>query len=115
MPVSQWLFDQIFIEKKLSIFLPKKDQCNVCCSFNVGNISEGEYREHISKKDRARKEKNQDKLRAVNKEVHIFTHNPKLEASAIYYKTKLCVHNFTTYNLGNKDVHCYWFDECTAG
>lgn len=120
--VSRWLFDQIFMEKNLSIFLPKKDQCDVCCSHKVGNISEGEYREHIIKKDRARQEKNEDKLKAINKEVHVFTHDlqsvqlcPKLEASAIYYKTKLCVHNFTMYNLENKDVHCYWFDESTAG
>ncbi|KAL4719700.1 hypothetical protein ACJJTC_007889 [Scirpophaga incertulas] len=25
------------------------------------------------------------------------------------------LHNFTIYNLENKDVHCYWFYECTAG
>ncbi|KAL4721246.1 hypothetical protein ACJJTC_011701 [Scirpophaga incertulas] len=121
-PTSRWLFDQIFNKKNLSLFSPKKDQCDLCCSHDVGNISEAKYREHILKKDRARQEKTQDKLRITNKEVHVFTHDlqsvqlcPKLEASAIYYKTKLCVHNFTIYNLENKDVHCYWFDECTAG
>ncbi|KAL4717006.1 hypothetical protein ACJJTC_001867 [Scirpophaga incertulas] len=121
-PTSRWLFDQIFNKKNLSLFSPKKDQCDLCCSHDVGNISEAKYREDILKKDRARQEKTQDKLRATNKEVHVFTHDlqsvqlcPKLEASAIYYKTKLCVHNFTIYNLENKDVHCYWFYECTAG
>lgn len=40
---------------------------------------------------------------------------PMLQASALYYKTKLCVHNFTMYNLHTRDVHCYWFDEHNAG
>ncbi|CAG9792699.1 unnamed protein product [Diatraea saccharalis] len=63
-----------------------------------------------------------DKDRALAREVHVFTHDlqsvklcPMLQASALYYKTKLCVHNFIMYNLATKDVNCYWFDEYNAG
>jgi len=36
---------------------------------------------------------------------------PQLQASSLYYKMKLAVHNFTVYNLETHDVICYWFDE----
>lgn len=36
---------------------------------------------------------------------------PQLQASSLYYKMKLAVHNFTVYNLKTHDVICYWFDE----
>ncbi|KAK5912626.1 hypothetical protein CesoFtcFv8_002480 [Champsocephalus esox] len=32
---------------------------------------------------------------------------PKTKASKMYYKTKLQMHNFTCFNLGNKDEYCY--------
>ncbi|KAJ8894406.1 hypothetical protein PR048_007057, partial [Dryococelus australis] len=32
---------------------------------------------------------------------------PLLKASALYYKTKLVVYNFTMYNLGTKEVKCF--------
>lgn len=35
---------------------------------------------------------------------------PSLNASALYYKTKLCVHNYTIYNMTNH-VKCYWWCE----
>ena len=36
---------------------------------------------------------------------------PKTQASAMYYKTKLQVHNFTCFNLGNKEGYCYPWEE----
>ena len=36
---------------------------------------------------------------------------PRLNASALYYKTKLASHNFTMYNLKTKDVMCYYWHE----
>lgn len=39
---------------------------------------------------------------------------PKLKANAIYYKTKLAIHNFTMYNMATKEVTCYWFSEIDA-
>lgn len=39
---------------------------------------------------------------------------PSLNASALYFKTKLAIHNFSIYNLGTDEVDCYWFDETTC-
>jgi len=36
---------------------------------------------------------------------------PYLQASALYFKQKLTVHNFTVYNLNNDDVVCYVWHE----
>lgn len=73
---------------------------------------------HIARKEAARKEKMQDKEAAKRGEVHVITADLQavklclhLTASALYFKTKLMVHNFTVYNLGNDQVMCYWFDE----
>ena len=41
--------------------------------------------------------------------------SPKVEASAIYYKTKLACHNFTIYNLANDQVVCYFWHEGEGG
>lgn len=57
-----------------------------------------------------------------NREIAVFTMDlqavklaPVLQASAIYYKTKLCVHNFTTFNLADKEVSCYLWHEAEGG
>ncbi|XP_045485486.1 uncharacterized protein LOC110999393 isoform X1 [Pieris rapae] len=122
--LSRWTFDRIFDELNLSLFVVKKDQCDTCCSHKVGNITDDRYYiAHIQAKEMARNEKAKDKERAQQfGDVHVFTHDlqavklcPQLQASALYYKTKLCVHNFTMYNLATKDVYCYWFDETNAG
>ena len=34
-----------------------------------------------------------------------------MNANALYYGTKLTVHNFPVYNLGTKDVVCYVWHE----
>lgn len=69
-------------------------------------------------KNTARAEKNRDKEAAQKGIIHALTADlqavklcPVLNASALYFKTKLAVHNFSVYNLGNNDVTCYWFDE----
>ena len=41
--------------------------------------------------------------------------SPSLNASALYYKTKLTVHNFTLYDLRSHDVKCYVWHEGEAG
>ena len=115
------LFCLTFEKLNLALFHPKKDQCDLCCSYKVGNVSEEDYNMHITKKNRARAEKTTDKLFAQVGKCHVFTQDvqsvklvPFLQASAIYYKTKLCVHNFTIYNLASQEVFCYWFDETNS-
>lgn len=89
-------------EMKISIFRPQKDQCDVCFKYKNGNLEEYEYNEHIERKNLARQEKETDKQAAKNGECHIITMDvqavklaPQIPASNLYYKQKLCCHNFT--------------------
>lgn len=111
-------FMEVFDEKNLSIFVPKKDQCDTCYAFRAGNISEQEYNNHIKEKDSARREKDMDKEKALKGEIHCLSADvesvkltPMTKASAMYYKTKLCSHNYSVYNLANRHCKCYWFTE----
>jgi hypothetical protein len=40
---------------------------------------------------------------------------PKLEASCLYFKTRLNLHNYTVYNIGTQEVVCYVWPETSAG
>ncbi|KAJ4437566.1 hypothetical protein ANN_17711 [Periplaneta americana] len=110
-----------FSRKVTSAFSPKKDQCHICCSYKTGNISEAAWLQHDEQKKETRKEKEKDKEDAQMELGNVFTMDlqavkivPCRQASSVYNKTKLCVHNFTVYNLKNHDVVCYWFDETQA-
>lgn len=113
------LFSDIFEEMNLSIFSPRKDQCDLCCSYKVGNVPKEVWDDHISEKNRARSEKENDKLKAMNGEIYCLNADvqavkitPMLKASALYYKTKLSSHNFSVYNPSSHQCTCYWFNEC---
>lgn len=91
--VSRFTFDSIFKGQNLSLFSPKKDQCDLCCAHETGNLAEEEYAKHKETKNRARTEKNQDKEKAVSNLAHVFTQDlqavklsPLTRASAFYYK-----------------------------
>lgn len=106
---------------KISLFRPRKDQCDTCFKYKNGNLEEEEYNIHIQRKDLARKEKEEDKKMAIAGECHVITVDvqavklsPHIPASSLYYKQKLCCHNFTLYNLVNNQATCYWFDETVA-
>lgn len=101
--VSRTFFCQVFHQLNLSIFSPKKDQCNKCVGHKSGNVSQKEWEQHILDKDRARIEKDSDKSRALRKDIiclcmdlQAVKVSPLTNASAMYYK--LCSHNFTVYN-----------------
>lgn len=116
--LSNPVFDQTFSELNLALYQPKKDRCDVCCGFETKNISEVEYQRHLKKKERARQEKAQDKELAKQGKVYTFCMDlqavkicPVVNASKIYYKTKLAVHNFTIYDMDTHVCRNYWFNE----
>ena len=47
--ISRQLFCDILKEKKISIFKPRKDQCDICYGFKTGNVEITEYENHILK------------------------------------------------------------------
>jgi len=62
--------------------------------------------------------KENDKKRAEDGECHVITMDvqavqlvPQLQASALYFRQKLAVHNFTLYNLSTNEVVCYVWHE----
>ena len=118
---------KIFQELNLALYAPKKDKCDVRCSFEVNQIDKETYDRHIAKKNRAREEKNNEKGNLnKDKTVKVIRHHlltmdvqavkisPCLYFSALYYKTKLNCHNFTVYNLSTHDGTFYWFKESEA-
>ncbi|KAK0138536.1 hypothetical protein N1851_024948 [Merluccius polli] len=94
-PLSRQVFSNTFKELNLSLFHPKKDQCDTCCAFKAGNIEAAVWEEHCVKKDEARAEKDRDKQLANNTtlvacmDLQGLLLCPKLQASALYYKMKL--------------------------
>uniref|UniRef100_A0A6P7GZV6 Uncharacterized protein LOC114348544 n=1 Tax=Diabrotica virgifera virgifera TaxID=50390 RepID=A0A6P7GZV6_DIAVI len=94
--------------------------------FKKGNLSQSDYDRHVAKKEQARSEKEQDKQKAISSEAenssYVYTMDlqavllcPYTQASAMYYKQKLKVHNQTFFNLNNKDVACYLWHEGNGG
>lgn len=117
-PMSIAYFCHMFEDLNLSLFKPKKDECDVCISFKSKNITEEEYHQHIQKKDEARHEKELDKQSNNS----VFTMDlqsvllcPKSNAGSLYFKTKLIVHNFTVYDLKTKAGYCNIWHEGEGG
>lgn len=118
LPLSKTFFHQFMKEKKFSIYSPRKDLCDLCCSYKAGNITEEDYALHIAMKNRAREEKEYDKTRAIENQCYTFCMDlravqmcPVLQASALYYNMKLKIHNMTIYNMANGDCANYVWNE----
>ncbi|XP_047143996.1 uncharacterized protein LOC105844486 isoform X2 [Hydra vulgaris] len=119
-PVSRACFNKFMKSKKFSIFKPRKDQCDLCCSYKTNQVTENEYQEHILNKDLAREQLKSGTEKVNNQENYTFTMDvqavklcPAMNASALYYSMKLKVHNFTIYNVNNEhQCHNCWWNEC---
>lgn len=118
-PLSISQFKKIYAQMNIGLFQPKKDQCDLCCMHEVNNLSEEKWMEHQQRKEEGRNEMKADTERAkVDKSILVLTMDlqavllcPLLKASAIYYKKKLIVHNFTIFNNVTHEVTCYVWHE----
>lgn len=122
-PVSRNTFLSVLSHYNISIHKPRKDQCDVCSSYQLKNVSQEDYDTHIKKKDEARHAKNTaienlknnlDSL-VISVDVQSVLLAPKLLAGALYYKQKLQCHNFTIYNSRTGDVTIYFWHEADGG
>lgn len=120
-PLSRYFFDDLVKEKKIAFQPLKKDMCNTCISHEVKTISEETYNQHQNRKIKARNEMAKDiasgndgLCTVLSQDLQAVKVCPMLNASALYYKTKLCMHNFTVYDLVSHHTKCYWFDETAA-
>lgn len=116
--VSIASFSHVFEEMNLSLFQPKKDECDICVAHRTGNLAQDIYEIHQLKKKEAREEKAKDK-ESDNKvfcmDLQSVLLAPKSNTSSLYFKTKLIVHNFTIFNLKTKDGFCYLWHEASGG
>lgn len=102
----------------VSLFQPKKDQCDICCAHETNNLDDNMYAEHIQRKTEVREEKARDQDDALGDNGKVITLDlqavplaPNLKVSAMYYKTKLACHNYTLYDLATGNVSCYFWHE----
>lgn len=119
--MSQNSLTKMLKKMNISLYQPKKDKCDICCQYEEKNLSVEEWEKHRKEKERAREEKTKDKEQGILGTQHVITMDlqavkvcPSLNASSVYFKTKLSVHNFTVYNIVTKHCTCYWFDETQA-
>jgi hypothetical protein len=122
--VNKTNFFKEFQRRNLALYSPKKDLCDLCEGYKYGHISQEVYDHHQQRKKDARDAKNLDKQLAMNNptkyvsltmDVQAVKLAPFIRASSMYYKTKLCVHNFTVFNQATADVCCYLWDEINGG
>lgn len=105
---------------------PKKDKCSLCMSNRQGDESTKErltarYTKHIEQKQKVRDIKKESKDVAIDPQNHhasaVFDLQqvislPRSKGSAVFYKRRLSLYNFTIYDLGSKDCHCFIWHEC---
>lgn len=120
-PLSKSIFIKLFDEENLAFFKPRKDQCDTCYSYKTGQVTQDVYDNHVATKNLAQEEKQRDKKSAEDNEIYCFTMDvqavklcPVLQASALYYKSRLQVHNFTIYNIATHDSTNYLWNETEA-
>ncbi|GFN74480.1 hypothetical protein PoB_000098600 [Plakobranchus ocellatus] len=121
---SRQVFINEFDEGNFAIFRTRKDQCDLCGAHDEGNVDEATYAVHRLRKEMAQRAKDEDKKRAAESNVRLkmITMDlqavllaPALKASALYYRTKLCVHNFTIFDCTTRYVSCYVWHEAEGG
>lgn len=85
-------------------------------------MDEHEWRKHIDDKNRSREERSKDKKSVLKDgcillcmDLQAVKVTPTLNATKIYFKTKLGCHNFTIYNTISHQATCYWFTEVDCG
>ena len=59
--VCQARFREVFHQENYSVFIPRKDQCDICVSAKHDNIDDLIFQAHLNSKDQARAEKSADK------------------------------------------------------
>ncbi|KAK5640008.1 hypothetical protein RI129_010819 [Pyrocoelia pectoralis] len=108
----------VFDELNLSLFKPKKDECDVCVSYRSKNISEEVYVFHEIKKNEAREAKAKDKSsanRVFCMDMQAVLLCPKSNTSALYFKMKLAIHNCTVFDMKMNKGYCFVWHEAVRG
>ncbi|EZA58416.1 hypothetical protein X777_01373 [Ooceraea biroi] len=118
------LFYRVFTEEyNISFFVPKKDLCDTCTTFNNAEDKKKEhlkdnYDRHLVEKELSRAEKKADKEKSdvvvAVYDLQAVMQLPKGNVSVFYYKSKLNVFNFTIYDLKTNTCDCFVWDEANG-
>ncbi|XP_030759330.1 uncharacterized protein LOC115884790 [Sitophilus oryzae] len=112
-------------EYNIAFFVPKKDQCQTCVSFQNSNEEEKKtfeenYKNHIEEKNLSREEKIKDKskispfFQVACFDLEATLPTPNGQVSSFYYRSKLSTYNFTVCDItpkGQGAVYCYMWHE----
>lgn len=119
---SKRVFYMVLDVEKISIYKPRKDQCDVCVSYKEGHTSEEVYQLHILKKNEAKIAKSDAINLTIFSDILVITMDvqsvllcPKILVSVQYYKQKLQMHNFSIYLNNTQDVQLYVWHEANGG
>ncbi|CAB3248457.1 unnamed protein product [Arctia plantaginis] len=119
------LYRKLFKCKNLSFHRPKKDQCSLCSTYREGtddikaNLHET-YTTHILQKQSFRAKRSERKQEAQKDALTIacatfdlqqVINLPISNESAVFYKRRLSVYNFTIYEMVSHDCFCYTWHE----
>lgn len=122
------LYRKVFKSMNLSFHRPKKDQCSLCMSYKNGDEEckqklKSEYESHITRKEKVRqmKEESKKKAQETNSKVGCAVFDlqqvfslPITKESAVFYKRRLSVYNFTVYDIASSDCDCYLWHEAIS-
>ncbi|KAJ4427836.1 hypothetical protein ANN_25615 [Periplaneta americana] len=112
------LFVQLIKEHNIALFKPKKDECDLCLSYKLHNVSDDDYNAHQLKKERARREKSVDKKEAEEGDgsvVCYFWHEGEGVLDAHVFAT--CIANFLDTEIKDCDKNknkIFYSDGCCA-
>ena len=126
--VSQYIYGEIFnTEFNPGFHTPLKDQCDFCNSFANAPDAEKEkisekHQNDLKNKNLVQKSKELDKNEASKKadtavccfDLEEVLLTPHSFESCLYYKRRLNTFNFTVYDLGTRDGHCFVWNEAIA-
>lgn len=120
-------YQRVFESKNLSFHTPKKDQCSLCVMYKTGDFSvksklEGKFNKHTEEKNAVRQQKEKSKQTAkedttflcASFDLQQVIYLPCSNESAVFYKRRFSVFNFTFYNIFNKDCFCYTWSEADS-
>lgn len=117
-PLSIFTFEKYFAKFNLSLYIPKKDQCEICAEHEAGNLDDTKFQQHQIRKREARNEKQIDKESnnlVYTVDVQAVLLSPLSNVSANYFRTKLITHNYTIFDLKTHDGFCYLWNEAEGG
>ena len=99
------------------MFKPHKDRCNICVGKDIGNVSDEDYKKHYEMKCGALEQKEVDKNNGNGNsvmycwDIEALLVSPRNKSNAMYYRTKLNIHNLTFYDLKIHEVLNYLWNE----